>query len=36
MRNYGLIQYYRTKQKDLSIRELERTGFENDEEIHFR
>jgi len=35
MRNYGLIQYYRTKQKDLSIKELKRTGFENDEEIYF-
>ncbi|MDP3917155.1 MAG: hypothetical protein Q8Q42_02600 [Nanoarchaeota archaeon] len=36
IRTYGMIQYYRTKQKELAMRELERTGFENDEEIYFR
>jgi len=36
MRTYGLIQYYREKQKQLALKELEKIGFENDKEIQFR
>lgn len=35
MRTYGMIQYYREKQKQLAINELKK-GFENDKEIYFR